>query len=153
MARNRPWGLVTVGVLCLWHISSSVRVYPDYLAYFNGLIGGPNKGIYYLDDSNIDWGQDLKQLKEYTEQNNIGPIKIHCFNSAQPEDYGIKYQKVKPQEIMIPQKGYYYAISVHILQRKDLYRSRRGEKTLRYDWLKKYQPVHNIGHSIYIYKF
>ena len=39
---------------------SSVRTAPHQLAYFNEIVGGPDRGYYYLSDSNLDWGQDLK---------------------------------------------------------------------------------------------
>ena len=38
-------------------------VAPHYLAYFNELAGGPANGFKELVDSNLDWGQDLKNLK------------------------------------------------------------------------------------------
>ena len=44
----------------------SVLIHPDYLSYFNGLAGGPEKGIHYFADSNIDWGEDIKGLKVHT---------------------------------------------------------------------------------------
>ncbi|MGD2049702.1 MAG: glycosyltransferase family 39 protein, partial [Chloroflexota bacterium] len=40
----------------------SLWAHPHYLAYFNQLVGGPDKGWKYLADSNIDWGQDLQAL-------------------------------------------------------------------------------------------
>jgi hypothetical protein len=56
-------GAVAGIVLAAWYLSTPIRIYPDYMAYFNELIGGPKHGIDYLDDSNIDWGQNLKRLK------------------------------------------------------------------------------------------
>lgn len=41
-------------------------VYPHYLAYFNELAGGPRNGYQSLVDSNLDWGQDLKELRRPT---------------------------------------------------------------------------------------
>ena len=38
-------------------------VAPHDLAYFNELAGGPANGFKELADSNLDWGQDLKNLK------------------------------------------------------------------------------------------
>src|SRR3954447_12595388 len=35
------------------------------MAFFNILSGGPAKGPEYLVDSNIDWGQDVKKLKNW----------------------------------------------------------------------------------------
>src|SRR5262249_19172492 len=41
---------------------SSLRTAPHQLAYFNEAVGGPGQGYRYLSDSNLDWGQDLRNL-------------------------------------------------------------------------------------------
>ena len=51
---------VAVCLLAVWTVAGSVWIWPDYLAYFNELIGGPREGYHWLGDSNLDWGQDLK---------------------------------------------------------------------------------------------
>jgi len=43
----------------------SLAIWPHYLAFFNGFVGGPDKGPEYLVDSNLDWGQELSNLKKY----------------------------------------------------------------------------------------
>ncbi|HEY2826597.1 MAG TPA: glycosyltransferase family 39 protein, partial [Pirellulales bacterium] len=43
----------------------AVWIWPDYLAYFNFLAGGPANGYRHLVDSSLDWGQDLKELKSW----------------------------------------------------------------------------------------
>jgi len=45
---------VLVGAFAL----STALIHPHYLAYFNGLAGGPEQGWRFLIDSNLDWGQD-----------------------------------------------------------------------------------------------
>lgn len=45
--------------------------FPYYLPYFNEISGGPNNGYRIAADSNIDWGQDLKRIAKFIEQNNI----------------------------------------------------------------------------------
>ncbi len=62
-------GRVLGGGLILWLVVGTLIVYPDYLAYFNGLAGGPSGGHRYLTDSNLDWGQDLKRLAHYLKAN------------------------------------------------------------------------------------
>ncbi len=147
------WRNGIVGFLCLWQVIAALRIYPDYLAYFNELTGGPDRGIMYLDDSNIDWGQDLKRLQHFIEEHRINRIKIDYFGMISPEAYGIVYEPVTPRDILQPEKGVYYAISAHNLQRKDLIWFPALNLTLRYDWLEKYTPIKKIGYSIYIYKF
>jgi Dolichyl-phosphate-mannose-protein mannosyltransferase len=67
MARSdRRWAYV-VGVLLAWHMISSARAYPNYLAYSNELWGGPANTYKYLTDSNTDWAQQLKAVKKYLD--------------------------------------------------------------------------------------
>jgi hypothetical protein len=67
MARSdRRWAYV-VGVLLAWHVVSSARAYPDYLAYSNEFWGGPTNTYKYLTDSNTDWAQQLKAVKKYLD--------------------------------------------------------------------------------------
>ncbi|GAB4319637.1 MAG: hypothetical protein Kow0059_13740 [Candidatus Sumerlaeia bacterium] len=50
----------TVFVVSLigWLATDTLRVFPHHLSYFNQLIGGPNNGWRWFNDSNVDWGQD-----------------------------------------------------------------------------------------------
>ena len=38
------------------------RVHPHEMSFFNALAGGPARGEAWLNDSNLDWGQDLRRL-------------------------------------------------------------------------------------------
>ncbi len=64
--------LVTLAVL--WLSVDSMRIWPDYLAYFNSLAGGPRSGYQHLVDSSLDWGQDLVGLKRWLDRN--APMEI-----------------------------------------------------------------------------
>jgi hypothetical protein len=52
---------------------SVLRVHPNYLGYFNELAGGPSGGWRYLVDSNLDWGQDLRALKQWMDDHGVAP--------------------------------------------------------------------------------
>jgi 4-amino-4-deoxy-L-arabinose transferase-like glycosyltransferase len=67
---RRAW--MTVALLLLgWHVVSSMRCYPVYLAYSNEAWGGPSQTSRYLTDSNVDWGQQLLSVKQYVDRNGI----------------------------------------------------------------------------------
>src|SRR5262249_4468416 len=68
---NRKNRLARSGLLLLsaWYLWSAISIYPNYLAYFNEFAGGPDNGHKILLDSNLDWGQDLKGLKRWMDQN------------------------------------------------------------------------------------
>jgi 4-amino-4-deoxy-L-arabinose transferase-like glycosyltransferase len=85
------WGiLAALGFLAL----SNAFVYPHYLSYFNELIGGPKNGHYYLADSNIDWGQDMKRLGHYARSHRGERIKLAYFGSGIPQRYGFECEKL-----------------------------------------------------------
>lgn len=142
---------VFILLLACWYGYSSLSVYPHYLSHFNELVGGPKNGYKYILDSNIDWGQDLKGLKKYMDRKGIKHIKLAYFGSVDPQIYGISYKIPKNY----PEKGL-YAISANYLQGLP-YPVIYGRRILEFkkgyfSWLKNYQPVDNIGHSIFIFK-
>ena len=128
-------------VLLIWLIISSLAIFPDYLAYFNPLTGGPANGYKYLVDSNLDWGQELGNLKKYMDRNNLTKINLSYFGSLPPEYYGIDYEDIPA----FSTKGV-FAISATNLQ--GVYFKNHA----RFFWLKKYQPKEKIGYSIFIYE-
>ncbi|WP_161958753.1 glycosyltransferase family 39 protein [Ferruginivarius sediminum] len=82
---------VALAALLVWYVAGTLRVHPNYLAYFNESVGGPSNGYKYLVDSYLDWGQDLKLLKRYMEKNDIERIRLAYFGSGDARYYGIDY--------------------------------------------------------------
>ncbi len=76
-----------VGIGCLWLIVANISVFPHYLAYFNEFAGGPTRGLDYLADSNIDWGQDLVRLREYVDAHPDETIYLSYFGSVDHRHY------------------------------------------------------------------
>ena len=71
-------------------------IYPDFLGYFNELAGS-SRGLTALSDSNIDWGQGLKELKLWLKTRGIAePINLCYFGTAEPRFYGIPYVNLPP---------------------------------------------------------
>lgn len=90
--RRGVWARIAIGCLAAWTIVGSLRTWPDYIAYFNEFIGGPRNGYHWLGDSNLDWGQDLKELKRFMVQRGIDRIQLSYFGTADPAHYGIDYE-------------------------------------------------------------
>lgn len=67
---NRRWAYATA-VLVGWHVISTTRAYPVYIAYSNEFWGGPDNTYKYLTDSNTDWGQQLHAVKQYVDAHGI----------------------------------------------------------------------------------
>jgi len=137
--QRRAWKILFAS-LSLWYAAGTVLIFPHYLAYFNEIVGGPENGYRCLAASNLDWGQGLKMLKRYIDEQGIGRIRLAYFGTADPRYYGIEYDELPPDS---PQKGW-IAVSATYLQ---------GAHTKRggYDWLKRYSPCAKIGYSIFVY--
>jgi len=70
-----------VAVLVAFHVASSVRAFPNYIPYANELWGGPANTHRILADSNVDWGQGLKAMKQYVDQRQIKDCWFSYFGS------------------------------------------------------------------------
>lgn len=135
-----------------WYVFSAVNVYPNHLAYFNELVGGSKNGHKYLDDSNVEWGQDLKRLAEY--QKNSPDLKVGYAWGAfiDLERYGIKniVSLSSKENLWLNPKGK-YAISTNIVIRTGLASQKFGDDRL--NWMDRYKPIDRIGQSFFIYEF
>lgn len=67
---------------------------PDTLSYFNLLAGGRGDAI--LLDSNLDWGQGLKRVRVYMDQEGIDEIGLAYFGHVDPALYGIRWHFPDP---------------------------------------------------------
>ena len=84
-----------VAILCIWMILAILIAFPYYLSYYNELAGGTSQGYKIATDSNYDWGQDLKRLKDWADKNlpADGRIAIDYFGGGNPQYYlGNKFE-------------------------------------------------------------
>ena len=104
--------------------------------------------------SYLDWGLDLKRLSQWVEENNIDKIHLDYFGWADPEYYlgdkriwlwAGKYTSTEEFLTENP-KGGYIAVSMTFFMG-----SRENPET-SYVWLESYEPVANIGNSIWVWK-
>jgi len=65
-AQNRRWMWVGAALIVA-HIVSALTVFPNYLAYANEAWGGPNNVHNLLSDANVDWAQQLIQVKQWQD--------------------------------------------------------------------------------------
>jgi len=134
----------------------SILTHPHYLAYFNLLAGGPDNAWNIVVDSNIDWGQDLKGLAAYMEEEGLDFVNANWLGTAPLEVYGINgrtvlgWPTVKENPLYDwfyparPAPGF-YAFSVTQLQ--GLYVKEEG----RFSWFKEQEPLDKIGYSLFLY--
>lgn len=143
-----------LGVLLFWQLSSVVLICPHFLSYFNELVRGPDQGFIYAVDSNLDWGQDLRRLKAWTDSNKIEKIYVDYFGGGDGQYY-LKEKYVPWRGTQSPNdfpKGNYLAVSATFLQ------GGRGQPipgfdqpTGYYRWLDQQTLIAKIGYSIFVY--
>jgi len=125
-----------------------VFVMPDYISYFNVFSGGSENGINLLDDSNVDWGQDLNKINYYMKKNKIDKINLLHFSSVSPLLYSINYNDFND---CVDASGNLaegcYIISAHFVKRLPEYKFRN--KPFRF---LKENSDGRIGYSLYVYK-
>jgi hypothetical protein len=62
-----------------------LRVHPHEISFFNALAGGPARGAAWLNDSNLDWGQDLRRLSAaLRERGEEASTTVAYFGGADP---------------------------------------------------------------------
>ena len=125
-----------------WHIFSSIKIYPFYLAYFNEFIGNQKNADKYLIDSNLDWGQDGKRLAQWIEQNKIDQIYTDGVNN-----YYLKNKAIGINSQDATKSGY-YAIGRHKYRLSTFY----NQSSSWEQFAKNSQLITIIGNSIYIFK-
>lgn len=90
LMRRRAGRMALATLVVAWSVVVAAA-YPHMLTYFTTLVGGPRNGYRYLADSNIDWGQGLKLLKEWMDGQGVSQIALAYYGTADPAYYGIDY--------------------------------------------------------------
>ncbi len=139
-------GLVLAGL-----VLETLWTFPNYLAYFNPLIGARTNAYKHLVDSSLDWGQDLPGLESWLRGHGLAdqartPVYLSYFGTSDPGYYGIRARRLPffferlPDEPSAPLQPGVYCISATMFQgvylntpgpwRKDyeeMYQARRAQ--------------------------
>ena len=137
---------IALCVLVFWTVSSGIAAYPSYISYFNEIAWNETDKDKYLIDSNLDWGQDLKRLAIWVNENHIPVIHVAYFGGGEPTYYIGSKAVPFPSE---KKKGY-YAISRTTYRTSSFYKD-----SLREDFegfFKNAKHMATIGGSIYVFK-
>ena len=83
--RARQWAVGAIGAGLAALGLATATIHPHYLAYFNRVAGGPDRGSDHLIDSNLDWGQDLVTLGAWLREHHPGePVGLAYFGQINP---------------------------------------------------------------------
>jgi len=80
-------GRYIVASLIGLHAVSSLISFPNYIPYSNEMFGGTARTYQVLSDSNVDWGQSLKAIKNYVHNNAVKDCWLAYPQSAPPGYY------------------------------------------------------------------
>ncbi|MCJ7550966.1 MAG: phospholipid carrier-dependent glycosyltransferase [Anaerolineae bacterium] len=116
------WAIAGLGV---WCAVVTLRMYPNEIAFFSVLAGGPTEGYRYLVDSNLDWGQDAYVLAQYLT-----------------EHPGVRHEP--PSAKLSPAPGR-YIIGASALQGVGCADSHA------YEWFRHIEPVEQVDYSLLVY--
>jgi hypothetical protein len=153
---NKKWRKTLFILLSSWLVIATVWIAPNYLAYFNEWIGDPRSGRYWVSDSNLDWGQDLENLRRYIKENNIQEIYLSYFGMPElPNQYKIAHKSFpdvfNPNDPMFrpynPPPGT-YVISITHLTGQTLYPLFEYDPL---DWFNHQEPCGSIGYSLLVF--
>jgi hypothetical protein len=136
-----------MAVILLASAAESLAAYPYYTAFFNVAVGGPKNGPKYLVDSNIDWGQDLKRLGQFSAQHGSPRFCVTYFGTA-------------PAWYYVPRAGNFPALeeirkgtdldcefaAVSVTPLEGVYVPQE-----LFAWLRDVPPLERIGYSIYVW--
>ena len=157
LGRGRWAWRYAVGALLALHVISSLRTYPNYLAYSNEIWGGSSKTYRVLTDSNVDSGQGLLAARDYLKTHGITDCWMAYFGSADPGYYHLPC-KFLPNVFagwwgqtpeIVPQT---YSGTV-LIGATELSGAYWGPTELNpYEQFQGMRPVDIIGDSILVYK-
>ena len=138
-------------VLLFWQIAGALLVSPHYLAFFNALAGGPEGGYRYLVDSNLDWGQNLWDLRDWMAAQGESHVYYAHYSPARPQVYGLDVDFLPPDPRAVdftpwaPAPGL-YAIGATVLQ------GPYAPQLNTYAWFRSREPAARLGHALFLYR-
>lgn len=156
----RRWMHVAAVLLCVWLAAASAGVYPDHMNYFNeaaclldkpsqlGWDGGTRCGVDWLDDSNTDSGQGLKELHAWLEQHGGGrQLYVGYFGSLPAAIYGVPVRATDYATVLRGTEPGLYVVSAQIVARAHPGAGGNGAM-----WLLQRRPIAFVGHTYYVYE-
>lgn len=159
LLRRGPGWAALAGGLLLWQVVTTVRVEPSYMAYGNEAWGGPLQVRRYLSDANVDWGQQLKTVKQYLNENHNSVCWFAYFpdGAVQPQDYGIQCHRLPTPSSLwwfnVPMEVPPRINGTVLISESDLEGVESGDGVLNpYEKFRKLRPAAILQDGVYVYQ-
>jgi len=131
---------IIIWVLLGIYALEAIMVFPYYTQYTNQIITNPKVRYKYFVDSNLDWGQSLKELGKIVREKGYGDIIVDYFANGTPVNYYVPEANIWDGKSTIYTK--YFAVSATSYQfYPDRYRFLNGK-----------EPIDEAGYSILIFQ-
>lgn len=158
LPRGMGWATAVIA-LAAWQILTCTRAAPNYMAYGNEAWGGPLQVRRYLSDANVDWGQQLKTVKAYLDENHITNCWFAYFpdGAVQPQDYGIHCHRLPTPSglwwIQLPMEVPPVIEGTVLISESDLDGVESGDGPLNpYDAFRTRKPDAILQDGVYVYR-
>ncbi|HEX7315909.1 MAG TPA: glycosyltransferase family 39 protein [Pyrinomonadaceae bacterium] len=151
--------LLAAAVLC-WVVFEAARAYPHYVPYMNQL-AWRRPHWYYLTDSNVEWGDDVKELAQYLRARGETRVTAALLDGGtyneegtpyvrNLEHYGVEYVNlVAPGDA--PPETRYVAVGASYLNGAFLLGVPVPQRLKVIDYRRR-APEAVFGNSIYLYR-
>jgi hypothetical protein len=158
-SERKALSVVLVTIIFGWMVFEAARTFPDYMPYMNQFASS-RPHWWYLSDSNIEWGEDDKQLADYLRARAQTQVSAAVLGGrlALPQ-YGIEYvDLLAPKVSRDDPPTRYVAIGASFLNGStippdDAIAARKsGESQNYFAAYRNRQPEAIFGNSIYLYR-
>lgn len=151
------WIFMLLPLIVLSGIETA-RVHPDYLPFFNTLVGGSQAGQKYLADSNLDWGQDLARAAAWLKQSGrsdytlkvsgvrVADLAAYLGLDPASRDRDVNELKEHPHGLLI--LGINAKLGLEDFRKG---KDGTGVPGADYSWVVRFPLVARIGRSIEVY--
>jgi hypothetical protein len=163
LARARRAGRSRLAVslaafLFCWAAVEAARAFPDHMTYMNQLASG-REHWWYLSDSNVEWGDDVRDLALYLRARGETRAGVAMLNWQTLQLYGIEQGSVFVPPGETPEDVHYVAIGASLLNGStvpsvfdDGTRLTEDERVNYFDEFRRREPERIFGGSIYLYR-
>jgi len=138
--------------LCLvvfqtWAVLAS---FPRHLGYFNEGVS-PTAKVYWLGDSNLDIGQDLKRVVREGRKRGWGKVRLAYLGGVDVSAYGLDWEPWRVSDLKGPRPGTTYLVNASFIQLAPLFYPET--LPIASGWLAEASPAGKVGDGWFFFEF